>query len=794
MRPLRLALSRLRHPLASTPTSPTTASCSSRSPATSWPTTSTLRRSRRRSWTTWWRPASCAWPPTAPAPTRAELRPRPPGGDRRRDRGPRLGRAGADRAMRPLPQPQVRSDPAARLLPLGGRLQGGLRRARLAEAVRARVAAPHGGRDSQAARPQRPVERSGSALLRKALDRQARAAPAEVPGSSLGQAARGPRTTCGGCSPRPPEKRDAVQKYLAEKFDKALRIDVTQLKEHRCRSSRRQPKFNARQMEPLQNRLLLGATIQALWDRGEPSPTYIYRRGDPPTAGAAGRPRRALGADRRQDAVRGEAAVARSEEDRPAAGARPLAGPARSSADRPRHGQSHLEAPLRPGHRRDAGQLRQDRRPAHASRSCSTGWPASSFDARLEHQGHAPADDDLRHLSAVLAGDAGSTRSSIPTTACLSRMPLRRMEAEVLYDSLLLVAGRLDETRFGPPDPVEVAADGLVTPTGTERGLAAQHLRAPAAARRFPTLLESFDLPQMNPNCIERRDSDGRAAGAAPDEQRPGPRAGRRHFAERVRKRSRRPTRPAQVERAYLIALSRPPTAGGARRSAGRRLASSTDTWAKDLASAHRPRRTSASRRALSNVLSHAAELGGVPLHRLSETRHAGIKQGSDAAGHAQRAASSTAWRSGTARGRPGLPAQPGRCSAASTCWRPAEPTAGSACRSATEAAAALRAEGQGGHPPVHERRAEPDGPVRSQAAARRGTTASRSSDEIAGECRAPQTAGGLMRSPFKFAQHGQCGMWVSDALPHLARQVDRHRPHPLDVHTRTSRTSRPCS
>jgi hypothetical protein len=29
------------------------------------------------------------------------------------------------------------------------------------------------------------------------------------------------------------------------------------------------------------------------------------------------------------------------------------------------------------------------------------------------------------------------------------------------------------------------------------------------------------------------------------------------------------------------------------------------------------------------------------------------------------------------------------------------------------------------------------------------------------------------MRSPFKFKQHGRCGMWVSEALPHLARQVD---------------------
>jgi hypothetical protein len=45
--------------------------------------------------------------------------------------------------------------------------------------------------------------------------------------------------------------------------------------------------------------------------------------------------------------------------------------------------------------------------------------------------------------------------------------------------------------------------------------------------------------------------------------------------------------------------------------------------------------------------------------------------------------------------------------------------------------------------------------------------------DKIAGEVENPHSAGALMRSPFKFARHGQCGMWVSEALPHLARQVD---------------------
>jgi uncharacterized protein DUF1501 len=44
---------------------------------------------------------------------------------------------------------------------------------------------------------------------------------------------------------------------------------------------------------------------------------------------------------------------------------------------------------------------------------------------------------------------------------------------------------------------------------------------------------------------------------------------------------------------------------------------------------------------------------------------------------------------------------------------------------------------------------------------------------KIAGEVENPQSAGTILRSPFKFAQHGQCGMWVSDVLPHLSKCVD---------------------
>lgn len=45
--------------------------------------------------------------------------------------------------------------------------------------------------------------------------------------------------------------------------------------------------------------------------------------------------------------------------------------------------------------------------------------------------------------------------------------------------------------------------------------------------------------------------------------------------------------------------------------------------------------------------------------------------------------------------------------------------------------------------------------------------------DKLAGEIEFIQSAGALMRSPFKFSQHGKCGAWVSDGMPQLAKVVD---------------------
>ena len=93
-----------------------------------------------------------------------------------------------------------------------------------------------------------------------------------------------------------------------------------------------------------------------------------------------------------------------------------------------------------------------------------------------------------------------------PENALVSRMPLRRMDAETLYDSLLTAAGRLDPAAFGPPTEVDIRPDKEVTVQPTKAGLR----RSIYVLHRRQTpvsLLDAFDLPAMTPNCTERRQS-----------------------------------------------------------------------------------------------------------------------------------------------------------------------------------------------------------------------------------------------------------------------------------------------
>jgi hypothetical protein len=89
----------------------------------------------------------------------------------------------------------------------------------------------------------------------------------------------------------------------------------------------------------------------------------------------------------------------------------------------------------------------------------------------------------------------------------VSRMPLRRMEGEALRDSLLFVAGRLNPRPYGPADALEVRGDGLVSNSPDAGGRWRRSIYVLKRRTQPLTILQGFDVATMEPNCIERRES-----------------------------------------------------------------------------------------------------------------------------------------------------------------------------------------------------------------------------------------------------------------------------------------------
>ncbi len=261
---------------------------------------------------------------------------------------------------------------------------------------------------------------------------------------------------------------------------------------------------SAEQIRAIEARLQPEPRVQALWDRGDPTPTYIYRRGDwlsPGTLVGPGVP--SVLTDGRTPFEVTPPWPGAKQTGRRLAFARWLIQPDHPLTARVQvnHIWKHhfgRGIVVTPGNFGRAGTP-----PTHPE---LLDWLACEFIDRGW---------SLKEVHRLIMTSSAYRQSSTvthrheqadPSNSLVSRMPMTRLDAESLYDSLLLVAGRLDETQFGPADNVESRADGLVTPIATERGwrrsIYVQQMR-----KKLPTYLESFDFPQMNPNCIERRDS-----------------------------------------------------------------------------------------------------------------------------------------------------------------------------------------------------------------------------------------------------------------------------------------------
>jgi exonuclease VII large subunit len=201
--------------------------------------------------------------------------------------------------------------------------------------------------------------------------------------------------------------------------------------------------------------------IRALWDRGRPSPTFLYRRGDETQPGSLvgpgvpsvltdGRtPFQPVALHHSTPKTGRRLAFARwlTRDDHPLT--------ARVIVNRvwqQHFGQGLVESVDNFG---QLGTL-----PSHPE---LLDWLAVDF---VEHGWSIKRLHSRIMTSAVWMQSSAITdvhRSQDPDNRMLSRVPMRRLSAEEVRDTLLLVAARLNETPFGEPDAVDVRKDGLVT-------------------------------------------------------------------------------------------------------------------------------------------------------------------------------------------------------------------------------------------------------------------------------------------------------------------------------------------
>ena len=154
-----------------------------------------------------------------------------------------------------------------------------------------------------------------------------------------------------------------------------------------------------------------------------------------------------------------------------------------------------------------------------------------------------------------------AAREADSDNSLLSRFPFKRMDAEALRDSVLKVAQRLDGTPFGPPDEFEQTEEGEVVGKPTEKGFRRSIYML--QKRETPlTLLVNFDAPRLDdgsPNCL-RRDYSTVSTQALQMLNSDLLRESSRYFAGRVMDAAGDDVE-RQVDRVYLAALSRPPSA-----------------------------------------------------------------------------------------------------------------------------------------------------------------------------------------------------------------------------------------
>jgi len=302
----------------------------------------------------------------------------------------------------------------------------------------------------------------------------------------------------------PKERRSAVENYLADRFAPVLRITLKELEE-KFLDYKNEAEKTRKLVQDAKKSLKPTPQIRALFDLGgEPTPAYIFRRGDIQKPGARVTPGvpsvikdgiapyKVTKPGWTTDTSGQRLALARwlTQPNHPLT--------ARVMVNRiwlQHFGKGLVDTPANFG--------RIGAKPANpelldwlATEFVSQGWRLKSLHKTIM------TSTAYRQSSLV----APSSQKADPENALLSRFPLRRLDAEAIRDALVKVSGRLDLAMLGPPEEVHLTPEGEVISKGTGAGFRRSiYLQQ---RRSLPlTLLELFDAPRMDPNAIMRAHS-----------------------------------------------------------------------------------------------------------------------------------------------------------------------------------------------------------------------------------------------------------------------------------------------
>jgi hypothetical protein len=317
------------------------------------------------------------------------------------------------------------------------------------------------------------------------------------------------------------DKRNAVQKYLAEKFSKTLAVNTQEVTAVLSATDRAMAEKLNKQLSDLDKNRKSFGRLQALYDVGPPPPTYLLKRGNHETPGREVEPGfpAALSDPGRSDPIRVSVPAAETSGRRTALaqwltrpGSRAAALLARVLVNRLwQHvfGQGLVPTPENFG--------RSGEPPSHpellewlADELARSGWRIKPMlKMMMTSTAYRQAS---RQLPPARDSNNGGGRADPeivdPGNTLLWKMRLRRLEAEIIRDSVLAVSGRLNLAMGGPPVLVRILGDGMVVvddkavPDAKDRERRSVYLLFRRAYN--VSMLAVFDQPLVAVNCSRR--------------------------------------------------------------------------------------------------------------------------------------------------------------------------------------------------------------------------------------------------------------------------------------------------